>query len=479
MAASLPDSKIVLSQESSEKVLHCREYLDKRLERKGELLYGINTGFGSLCNVAIEQSDYGAHQKRLVVSHACGMGDAIPLHIARLIFYLKIKNLCHGYSGVTLDLIHHMIELYNQKITPVIYEFGSLGASGDLAPLAHLGLTLLGLGDSYLGEKRCSTEEIFNQKDLKPLELSAKEGLALLNGTQFSLAYATWATYESHKMLKIANMIAAMSCTAYECTDEPFNELLHCIRPHEGQLLVAQEIRSWLEPPTKLKKSVQDPYSFRCVPQVHGASYQAIKHVTEIVETELNSTTDNPNIFPDEDLILTGGNFHAQALALGLDYLSIGVAELGNISERRTYQLINGDRDLPSYLAKNAGTNSGYMIAQYAAASVVSKNKQLCSPCSVDSIVSSKGQEDHVSMAANAATKTYKVVNNVWMVLGVEFLIACQAMDFRKNINPHSKLSKIHAKFREHVSFMEEDRELHLDIKAAENFIRNIDVSLF
>ena len=475
MSASQPNTELQLSDEARTKVQACRTYLDDRLSKRDDLLYGINTGFGSLCNVKVEKDEYSEHQKNLVISHACGLGEEIPVHIARLIFYLKIKNLSFGYSGARLSLLDHMISIFNKQITPVIYEFGSLGASGDLAPLAHLGLTLLGMGKSTYQGGNKQTKEIFENTDLKGIDLSAKEGLALLNGTQFSLAYATWSAHQSQKMLKVANMIAAMSARAFECSQEPFHHLIHQIRPHKGQIAVAKSMKEWLGAELTNKKSVQDPYSFRCVPQVHGATSIALDHVIDVVETELNSTTDNPNIFPEEDKVLTGGNFHAQPLALVLDYLAIAIAELGNISERRAYQLINGDRDLPPFLIANAGKNSGYMIAQYAAASVVSKNKQLCTPASVDSIVSSKGQEDHVSMAANAATKTYRVVNNVWRVLGVEFLIACQAMDFREDIDPDSRLGKMHQSFRKEVSFMEQDRELHLDMKAAEKFLRNID----
>lgn len=478
IVASQFEVQLSLAPESRDKVAKCRAYLDDRLSRREDLLYGINTGFGSLCNVKVEKHEYSDHQKNLVVSHACGLGDTIPVHIARLIFYLKIKNLGFGYSGARISLVDHMISIYNKGVTPVIYEFGSLGASGDLAPLAHLGLTLLGMGSSTHNGKVDRTDTIFDALSLKGIDLSAKEGLALLNGTQFSLAYATWSTHEAQKMLKVANMIAAMSARAFECGQEPYHHLIHQIRPHAGQIAVAKSMKEWLGPELKNKKSVQDPYSFRCVPQVHGATSNALDHVIQVVETELNSTTDNPNIFPEADQVLTGGNFHAQPLALVLDYLAIALAELGNISERRTYQLINGDRELPPFLIANAGKNSGFMIAQYAAASVVSKNKQLCTPASVDSIVSSKGQEDHVSMAANAATRTYKLVNNVWMVLGVEFLIACQAIDFRNDVDPDSRLASMHQAFRKEVTHMSEDRELHLDMKAAEKFIRNLDDTL-
>lgn len=466
---------ISLSSESREKIRKCRAYLENRIESKEELIYGINTGFGSLCNVKIEKEQLSQLQRNLVLSHACGVGEEIPLEISRLIFFLKIKNMCHGYSGVRESLVDRMIELYNADVLPIIYELGSLGASGDLAPLAHLGLTIIGEESCYKSEKKCS----FSDLGIPKFQLRAKEGLAILNGTQFSLAYATWTSYEAKKIMAAANMIAALSNDVYDCKKDPFREILHNIRPHQGQINAAKAIRYWRENSIlgdREKINVQDPYSFRCVPQVHGASMQALDHVYTVVETELNSTTDNPSIFPEEEIVLTGGNFHAQPLALALDYLCISLSEIGNISERRLYQLINGDRQLPQFLIAKPGLDSGFMIAQYAVASVVSQNKQLCTPASVDSIVSCRGQEDHVSMAANAGTKAYKLVNNVWKILGVEFLAACQALDFRRPMTTSPRMEEIVSAFRKEVPFREEDKYLAGDMHKAEIFIRNLDL---
>ncbi len=464
-----------LSANAKEKIQRCRAYLDNKAKHAKEPIYGINTGFGSLYNKHISPDDLEKLQDNLVKSHACGTGPEIPDEIVRLMLFLKVQSLSYGYSGVQVETVQRLADYFNNSIFPVVYEMGSLGASGDLAPLAHLSLPLIGLGEVKVSDKTISGAELNKKFGWNSIHLQSKEGLALLNGTQFMNAYGVWCTLHAHRIIKLANMIGALSLDAFDGRIEPFKKYVHLIRPQKGQVAVAQEIENLLIGSQLIKqnkKHVQDPYSFRCIPQVHGASLDAIEHVTNVVLTEVNSVTDNPNVFPEEDLIISGGNFHGQPLALSLDFLAIALAELGNISERRTYQLISGSRDLPNYLVANPGINSGMMIPQYTAASLVSQNKQLCTPASVDSIVSSNGQEDHVSMGSNAATKAYRVVNNVYSILAIELLTAAQAITFRKPLKTSPVLDAFVNTFRESVSFIEEDRVLHNDMKKAEVFIR-------
>ncbi|MCL4140747.1 UNVERIFIED_CONTAM: hypothetical protein GTU68_029902 [Idotea baltica] len=408
------------------------------------------------------------------MSHACGVGDEVPSEIVRTMLALKINNLSQGYSGVRWELVERLQRLFNEEIYPVVYQLGSLGASGDLAPLAHLSLPIIGMGEvNYKGEKR-EAKGVLQELKIEPMTLSFKEGLALLNGTQFSLAYALHSIQHAKKILKIANLTAALSCISYVCKTDPFHPSLSRIRKHQGQIDVAKKMFQ-LMTDSKLSEtiySVQDPYSFRCVPQVHGASNSAINHVAEIVGNEINAVTDNPNVFDEEDMILIGGNFHAQLLALPLDYLAIALSELGSISERRSYKLINGDRGLPSYLADNAGLHSGFMICQYTAASIASQNKQLCTPASVDSIVSSKGQEDHVSMAANGATKLYRVVENTYRLMAIEWMLAAQAIEYRDDITLAPELKNLFELYRKEVPKLTVDRYLSPDILKTEQFLR-------
>ncbi len=465
-----------LSGKSIEQVVKCRAYLENKIEDTDTLFYGINTGFGSLCNIRISKEEVELLQNKLILSHACGVGEPVPEDIVRIILLLKIQSLSYGFSGVRLELINQLLLLYNNNVLPVVYEQGSLGASGDLAPLAHIALPLAGMGEVWYNGKRQVTQELFKIKGWKGIQLEEKEGIALLNGTQFSAAYGVYTLVKAQKLFRWANIIAALSIDAFNCKKEPYDERLHQIRPHQGQILVAQYINEFLadsEIQKKEKIHVQDPYAFRCIPQVHGASYAAIEHIKQIFHTEINAVTDNPNIFVASDAILSGGNFHAQPLALPLDYLAIALAELGNISERRVFQLISGQRGLPTYLVPNAGLDSGYMIAQYTAASIVSQNKQLCTPASVDSIVSCNGQEDHVSMAANAATKCFRVVQNVERLLAIEFMIAAQGMEFRRPLKTAPFLEKIIQKYREKVPVLEVDRWLSPDIEKTITFMQN------
>lgn len=472
----LENSSLTLSEEAKERVLACRVYLDKRMEQERTPIYGINTGFGSLCDVKIKGDDLQGLQENLVMSHACGAGDEVPEEIVKLMLLLKIQSLSYGHSGVQIETIERLIAFYNNDILPVIYTQGSLGASGDLAPLAHLALPLIGLGEvNYKGE-RISGKELLSKFSWEKINLKSKEGLALLNGTQFMSAYGVHNLLKAYKLSYLADLIGCLSLEAFDGRIEPFNELIHLVRPHKGQLKTAERVRDFLEESVLInqpKVNVQDPYSFRCIPQVHGASKDTLDFVAQTFTTEINSVTDNPNIFIEEDEIISGGNFHGQPLALALDYLAICVAELGNISERRTYQLVSGLRSLPPFLVSNPGLNSGFMIPQYTAASIVSANKQLCTPSSIDSIVSSNGQEDHVSMGANGAVKAKKVIDNVETILAIELMNASQALSFRKyKTSPF--LDSFITLFRSEVPLVEEDRVLHNDIKNAEQFLEQI-----
>lgn len=429
------DKQIALSESAIQKIEKCRAYLDHKTKSISKPIYGINTGFGALYNVKISEENLQKLQENLVMSHACGTGDEVPQEIVKLMILFKIKSLSYGNSGVQLATVQRLIDFYNHNIVPVVYTQGSLGASGDLSPLAHLSLPLIGLGEVYYKNEKISAEKLLHIFTWDKINLQSKEGLALLNGTQFMSAYGIHCLLNAHKLSYLADVIGTLSLEGFDGRIEPFNELIHLARPHNGQLKTAERIKDFLENSELIsqeKQHVQDPYSFRCMPQVHGASKDTIRFVTKTFLTEINSVTDNPNIFVDEDEIISGGNFHGQPLALGLDFLAIALSELGNISERRTYQLVSGHRHLPPFLVSNPGLNSGFMIPQYTAASIVSQNKQYATPASVDSIESSNGQEDHVSMGANAATKCKKVVDNLQTILAIELFTASQALSFMK-----------------------------------------------
>lgn len=467
--------QLQLSDEVKKKIERCRSYLDEKLKDTTHPVYGINTGFGSLYNKYISADELEKLQENLVKSHACGTGPLVPDEVVKLMLFLKIRSLGYGHSGVQLQTVERLVEFYNNNIFPLVYEMGSLGASGDLAPLAHLSLPLIGLGEVHHQHKKLTGTELNKKFNWHPIHFQAKEGLALLNGTQFMLAYGVWCVHHAHRLLHLANLISALSLDAFDGRIEPFLPNVHVIRPHTGQGYVAKEISDLLQGSELIshpKKHVQDPYSFRCIPQVHGATDDALDHVTNTILIEVNSVTDNPNIFLEEDQIISAGNFHGQPLALALDFLSIALSELGSISERRTFQLISGARDLPNYLVASPGINSGMMIPQYTAASLVSQNKQLSTPASVDSIVSSNGQEDHVSMGANAATKAYRVVNNLYSILAIELLTAAQALEFRRPLKSSPRIEKFVHTFRQVVPFVEHDRVLHNDMQQAEKFIR-------
>ena len=466
--------KIELSEDSKNKIQKCRLYLDERMLSQEDPIYGINTGFGSLYNVKISKDKLTQLQENLVMSHACGMGDLVPNEIVKLMLLLKIQSLSYGNSGVQLSTVERLIDFYNHDILPVVYTQGSLGASGDLAPLAHLSLPLLGKGEVCFEGKRMDSQKILKKFNWEPLKLQSKEGLALLNGTQFMSAYGVHLLLKSYKLSYFADLIGSISLDAFDGRIEPFDALVHLVRPHRGQLKTAERVREFLDGSELVKQEkqhVQDPYSFRCIPQVHGATKDTLEYVHQVFKTEINSVTDNPNIFSSDNKIISGGNFHGQPLALALDYLKIAMAELGNISERRIFQLVSGLRGLPTFLVDNPGLNSGFMIPQYTAASIVSANKQLASPASVDSIVSSNGQEDHVSMGANAATQAYQLINNVEKVLSIELLNASQALDFRRPTQSSPFIESFIKLYRQDVKFVNQDEVLHDLMHTSQKFI--------
>ena len=469
------NEKLVLSEASEGAIIKCREYLDRKMEDIDRPLYGITTGFGSLYNVSIPKDELSQLQYNLVVSHACGAGEPVRPEIVKLMLFLKVQNLAYGHSGVQLITVQRLMDMFNEDILPVVYQQGSLGASGDLAPLAHLSLPLIGLGEvMYKGEIRPSAE-VWKEKGWEPIKLQSKEGLALLNGTQFMSAHAVWSILKSMRLSRWADLIGAMSLDAFDGRIEPFLSLTHQLRPHTGQIATGKRFMSILAGSqliSRAKEHVQDPYSFRCIPQVHGAVKDNIMYVKSVIENEINSATDNPNIFPDEDMIISAGNFHGEPIAIPMDALAIAMSELASISERRTYQLIHGLRGLPKYLVVNPGLNSGFMIPQYTAASIVSQNKGLCWPASCDSIPSSQGQEDHVSMGSNAATKLVRVVDNAETVLAIELFNAAQAMEFRRPAKSSPLLERVLKHYRKEVPFITDDAYMHPFIEKSIEFIR-------
>ena len=472
------NKKLHLDINAKKIISESRNFLNKKIQEPEVPFYGINTGFGSLCNTTIEEKDLESLQRNLVLSHACGTGDLVPKEIIKIMMFLKIEALSKGYSSVQLITVERLIEMFNNDIIPLIYQQGSLGASGDLAPLAHMSLFLIGEGKVYYNDKVKDSSKVLKEMNWQPIKLQSKEGLALLNGTQFMSAYGIWSIIKSKKLSYLADMIGALSLEGFDGRGECFDELIHQLRPHKGQLKTAENIRDFLSESSiqkNDKKHVQDPYSFRCIPQVHGATKDVIDHVLDIFLVEVNSVTDNPNVFTKEDKIISGGNFHGQPLAMAMDYLAIAVAELGSISERRTYHLISGQRGLPSFLVANSGLNSGLMIPQYTAASIVSQNKQLCTPASVDSIVSSNGQEDHVSMGANAATKLFKVIENTERILAIELFNASQALFFRKQ-KSSDFIENILEIYRKDVSIVKKDRLLYIDIDKSVSFLQNLSI---
>ncbi len=470
-----------LSDEAVNAIQKCRHYLDKKIaDNPGQPIYGITTGFGALCNESIPPEDLSQLQHNLVMSHACGMGAEVRPQLVKIMLLLKIQSLSYGHSGVQLETVQRLVDMFNNDILPIVYEQGSLGASGDLAPLAHLSLPLIGMGEvTYKGQRRRSAE-LWEELGWQPIRLQAKEGLALLNGTQFMSAYGVGTIIQVERLSQWADIIGAISLDAYNGRSEPFYPHSHRLRQQPGQLITAERFYELLKGSEiithAIKDDVQDPYSFRCIPQVHGAVKDTIRHVKSLIECEINSTTDNPNIFPDEDMIISAGNFHGEPIAIPMDVLCLAVNEMASISERRTYKLISGQRGLNKFLVANPGLNSGFMIPQYTAASIVSQNKGLCWPASCDSIPSSNGQEDHVSMGANAATKLLRIIDNAETVLGIELFNAAQALEFRRPAKTSPKLENIIAEYRKVVPFIDKDTYMRPLMVASKEFIRREDL---
>ena len=467
--------KLSLSKGSIERINACRDYLDNKMKTQKEPIYGVTTGFGSLCNISIGLDELSQLQKNLVMSHACGTGDEVDQEIVKIIVFLKIQSLQYGVSGVQLVTVQRLVDMFNNGVFPAVYQQGSLGASGDLAPLAHMSLPLLGLGEVYYEGKKLPAAEVNAKFGWEPITLKSKEGLALLNGTQFMAAHAVWSLIKAEQLSRAADVIGSVSLEAFDGRIEPFTYEVHAVRPHKGQLDTAARIKELLQGSqiiARHKEHVQDPYSFRCMPQVHGASKDAIAYVRSVVETEINSATDNPTVIPEKDMVISAGNFHGQPLAIVMDFLAIAVAELGSISGQRINQLISGKRGLPSFLVAKPGLNSGFMIPQYTAASIVSQSKGLCMPASVDSIESSQGQEDHVSMGANAATKLVRVALNTERVLAIELFNAAQALEFRRPLRSSDTLEALVADYRKVVPFIEIDEVMYPHIADSIAFLR-------
>ena len=467
--------KLELGDDARQRIQRCRAYLDKKIAENKAPIYGVTTGFGSLCNVSVSAEELEQLQVNLMMSHACGVGDRVPNEIVKIMLLLKIQSLSYGFSGCKLDTVERLIDFFNNDIYPMVYMQGSLGASGDLVPLAHLSLPLVGLGEVEFEGEVMTGAAVLEKKGWQPIHLASKEGLALLNGTQNMSSFAVWGLLQAMKLSDWADKIAVMSLDAYEGRPEPFTPAVHAVRPHKGQIDTAAHIKQLLEGSELIKQPktyVQDPYSFRCVPQVHGAAKDTINYVKSVIDTEINSATDNPTVCPDEDLVISAGNFHGEPIALPIDFLAIALNELANISERRIYKLVSGTRGLPSFLVANPGLNSGFMITQYTAASIVSLNKSLCTPASVDSIPSCQGQEDHVSMGANAAIKLYKVALNTERVLAIELFNAAQALDFRRPLKSSPAIEAIHAAYRKAVPFISEDEVMYPHIETSVQFLR-------
>lgn len=466
--------KGILADTAVKKIRTAHQFV-RQIVESNKTVYGINTGFGVLADTAISEKDTAILQHKILQSHSVGVGEPIPTEIAKLMLIAKVHALAQGFSGVTLETVHRILWHIENDVIPLVPQKGSVGASGDLAPLAHLFLPLIGLGELFFQGSRHQAQQLLDKFSLRPLQLGPKEGLALINGTQFILAYAVKAVQRMHNCLEAADIIGAMSLEALTGTKAPFDDRLHELRPFAGSKLVAQRLRTLLKDSDIMQSHVdcgrvQDPYSLRCMPQVHGASRNAWLHLKELTEIELNSVTDNPIILSAGDTI-SGGNFHGQPLALPLDYACFAAAEIGNISDRRCYLLLEGKWGLPLLLMKNVGLNSGFMIPQYTTAALVTENKTLCFPSSADSIPTSLGQEDHVSMGSISGRKLNMVLDNLEYILAIELLTACQAIEFRRPLKSSVILEFAHEYVRKFVSFAEEDRIFANDIQQIKNLI--------
>ena len=462
-----------LSDEAKSRIENCHAFLLSKAGQ-GEVIYGINTGFGDLATTVVD--DLHGLQRNLLISHACGVGEPLPQDVVRMMLLLKVKGLSQGHSGVALTTVQRLLDHWNANVLPVVPEQGSLGASGDLAPLAHMVLPLIGLGEVTMADgRRLPSSEALSELGWAPLELGPKEGLALINGTQMMLGMGMVALQRIERLASWADAVGAWSLEAWNGLDAAMHSSIHTVRNHAGAILSAHNIRAWIAGSARMaepRSYVQDPYSFRCMPQVHGASRDVVEGVRVVFEAEMNAVTDNPLVFPEEDLIVSGGNFHGQPLALAMDRLALAVHEWASMSERRTFKMLSGQRGLPAFLAADPGLNSGYMIPQYTAASLVSHNKQLCTPSSADNADSSNGQEDHVSMGANGALKMWKVVGHAEQVLAIEAMCAAQASDFRKSdVAMAPALSGLQASFREVVPFLDKDAVMAPLMAAAKSWI--------
>ncbi len=466
--------KGILGDDAIKKIRESQQHVSA-IVSDNKTVYGINTGFGILANTKISEEDTATLQHKILQSHSVGVGQPIPMEVARIMMITKVQALAQGFSGVQVETLQRILWHIENNIIPVVPEKGSVGASGDLAPLAHLFLPLIGLGECFYKGERVNTPIIFQKENIKPIALGPKEGLALINGTQFILAFAVKAVQRMHNCLEAADIIGAMTLESLTGTNAPFDERLHKLRPYAGNKLVAQRLRKLLFQSAIMQSHidcgrVQDPYSLRCMPQVHGASRNAWLHLKELTEIELNSVTDNPIIFSDNDTI-SGGNFHGQPLALPLDYACFAAAEIGNISDRRCYLLLEGKWGLPVLLMNNVGLNSGFMLPQYTTAALVTENKTLCFPASADSIPTSLGQEDHVSMGSISGRKLNQVLDNLEFILAIELLSASQAIEFRRPHKSSSILEFAHDFVRRFVGFAEEDRIFADDINQIKNCI--------
>lgn len=474
-------TQLVLSDEAIAKITHCREYLDKKTDENTVPIYGVTTGFGSLCNKHISRDELSTLQENLVKSHSCSVGTPVAPTVVKLMLLLKAHALSMGFSGVQVCTVQRILDFYNNDILPVVFDRGSLGASGDLAPLANLFLPLIGEGEVMFQGKRIKGQEALNIFGWNPIKLQSKEGLALLNGTQFMSANGIKALIDGWHMVNCFDLFGAMSLEGFDGRIEPFFDCIQQVRPHAGQIETAKVFRRVLEGSEIIKREkehVQDPYSFRCIPQVHGAVKDAMNHVTNVLHIEINSVTDNPTVFPDDDMVVSGGNFHGEPIALVFDYMGVALHELGNISERRVAQLIDGQRGLPEFLVAKPGLNSGFMIPQYAAASMVSQNKMYAWPASCDSIVSSNGQEDLVSMGANAATKLHKIIDNLKIIASIELLNAAQGIDFRRPLKSSPQIEKVMEAYRKVIPFVEDDVVMTEYIKKTQDFLENYTIEI-
>ncbi|WP_109300608.1 histidine ammonia-lyase [Aquimarina sp. AU474] len=468
--------KAIISEASRIKIQKNRDIVHNIVE-KGDPVYGINTGFGPLCTTKISKEETNILQRNILQSHSVGVGDPIDKEIAKLMLILKTQSLSKGYSGIAQETLDRILWHIDNDAIPVVPSQGSVGASGDLAPLSHLFLPLIGLGKVIYDGKTITTEELFKTTGLSPIDLGPKEGLALINGTQFIAAHAVQVVSKLHSCLSQADIIGAMMIEGLQGSIKPFYNELHQLRPFKGNIHVASKVKSLLKGSEIMEDHtfcdrVQDPYSLRCIPQVHGASRNAWLHLKELLETELNSVTDNPIVI-SEDLTISGGSFHGQPLAMAIDYACLAASELGNISDRRIYLALEGNSPgVPKLLMEDTGINSGYMILQYTTAALASENKGLCFPSSADSIPTSLGQEDHVSMGSIGGRKALRVINNIEKILAIELLTAAQAFEFRKPLKSGVILDEIHKEIRNHVSFADKDRVFADDIEKGIKMIK-------